>query len=49
MANYYCYRCGGRICFRTARRLPDGSYEVRKRPFPVHLDGPCQLHFTFVS
>lgn len=43
MAIYYCYRCGGRIIFRRGLRLPDGTYEVRMRPFPIHLDGPCQF------
>jgi hypothetical protein len=36
-----CKYCGGRIIFRFCRQLPDGRMETRKRPFPIHVDGPC--------
>lgn len=37
-----CNRCGGAIIFRYARKLPDGTWERRSKPFPIHVNGgPC--------
>lgn len=36
-----CIFCGGRVIFRCCRRMPDGRVVWRRKPFPIHLDGPC--------
>lgn len=40
-----CNRCGGRIIFRMSRKDELTGQVIRyRRPFPVHLDGPCAYY-----
>lgn len=39
MAIYVCKVCGEPIIFRRCRRLPDGTWERRHKPFPIHVHG----------
>lgn len=40
-----CKWCKQPIIFRRRRRMPDGTWKLYAKPFPIHVNGHACSHY----